>query len=237
MSSLHKSALCALIAIAAAAPFAGATTLGFGAGPASRIVVDSTSAEIPAGSLVWAGAFNNESFSLNTGVDLATNVANIEAAGGWKQFGLNPSTGVPESTTNTLTISSANSHVRVGGQVTDNITGSPTASADYFNGKQVYLWVFNASTVGAATEMGIYKATTASPPWVFPTNGGGTGDGVSLATTSAGATITSVNSIGSADSNNLHLVPASPVPESSSFVLIASGMLGLLGYRRLRRLG
>ena len=29
----------------------------------------------------------------------------------------------------------------------DDTTGSPTASADFFNNKQVYLWVFNGTTV------------------------------------------------------------------------------------------
>lgn len=230
---MKKSILIACLGLEALCLSAGATTVGYSAGPSSRTVLDSTSANVAVGSLVWVGVFSNPAaFAFNPALSIATNVANIESAGGWQQFGLNPSTQSPEFSTNTLAVSSVFGVPKIGGLVEDD-----TAGADFFNGKTIYLWVFNGTSVANSTQMGIFQATGASPAWTFPTNGGGVGDTVTLATTSAGApTISAVGGTGSVQSSgagNLVLAAAS-VPEPTTLVTLA-GSAAFLGMLRRRR--
>ena len=231
---MKKAFLFATLAWGALCLSVHATTVGYSAGPSSRTVVDSTSANVAAGSLVWIGAFNNPTgFTFNAAVSIATNVANIEAAGGWEQFGLNPSTQVTEATTNTLTISSVLGVPKIGGAVEDDVTGSPTSSADFFNGKTIYLWVFNGTSVANSTQMGIFQATGASPAWTFPTNGGGVGDSVTLATTSSSApTISALGGAGSASSTQLVLSAAVPEPSTWVALVGAASFVAMLRRRR-----
>jgi len=191
-----------------------ATTVAFAASPADRIVVDSTSTEISTGSLVWEGTFSNTSFSFNPSISIAANVANIQSAGGWQQFGA----------TN-LGITSVFGHVRISGSVQDN-----TASADPFNGKNVYLWVFNAPTVAASTQMGIY---TDAGVWVYPTNLNGAPGDTSNYDTSTTYAATAVGGAGSVTSSNMILSAAS-VPEPTTLVTLA-GSAAFLGMLRRRR--
>ncbi len=221
---------------------AHATTIGFGAVPTARQIVDALNGTTPiaAGSLVWVGNFANESFVFDQNLTIQQNVNAITAAGVWRQFSLDTATNTVNSgATNTLTISGTQLG-RAGGSVTDNNTGA--TKADFFNGKNVYLWVFNATTTLAATQMGIFRATTATVPWTFATNAGGVGDGTTLSTTqSAAPTIVSVGNAGtivtgagtSADPGKLRLVAS--VPEPSSLLLCGLAGLGMLSGRNRRR--
>ncbi len=209
----------------------------FGAVPTARQVVDATNINTlitNANSVVLAGTFANESFSLNSSATLAANVASATSSGGWKQFGLDTATlGLNPDVTNSLGL---NGSGRIGGTITDNSFG-PT-KADFFNGKQLYLWIFNASTVGAATQMGIFRATQATVPWLFPTNNGGVGDTTTFSTVPANApTIAVIGGFGSIAGSNLQLTNSfniTPVPEPSSFI-VGLLTLGAAAYSRHRR--
>lgn len=166
------------------------------------------------------GTFGNESFSMSGGT-IAANVAAIQTAGAWSQF-----VGI----TNSLTLQTISLESKIGGTVTNN-----TAAADPFNGKQIYLWIFDAPTVGAATQMGIFEATSATPAWLFPTNLGGIGDGVTLSTTSGGATIAAVGTVPVGSATSTHLLLAAPVPEPSVAFLSAVGFVAMASGRRRQR--
>lgn len=212
---------------------ASATTVTWGAAPTARTVTLQGGLTTVTGGLVLVGAFANTTFSFNSSLDIATNFTTISTAGGWKQFTLDTVTGTPNAgITNTMTITTSPVG-KIGGSVTDNNNGPVTPTkADFFNGKQIYLWVFNAATIAASTQMGVFTATTASPVWNFPTNLGGLGDGVTLGTTtSTAATMVSAGSVGTATSTQLQLV-ATTVPEPSVLVLGGMAALGMLASRK-----
>jgi len=209
-----------------------ATTIGFGAIPTSRTVVDSSNMTLAPGSLVWAGTFSSEGFTFNPLLSVSANVSAITTAGSWEQFGLDTAGDSTNSgVTSNVGVFTVSSVGKLGGGVTDNNFGA--TKADFFSGKLLYVWIFNASTVGASTEMGIFRATSATIPWVFPTNGGGIGDSVTFSTTNAAATLAAIGGVGSTPASQLKLI--SSVPEPSSVVLIAAGVLGLIARRRSRR--
>lgn len=220
---------------AASVQTAYCSTVTFGAVPTARQVVDATNINTlitNASSLVLAGTFANESFSLDSSASLAANVASATSSGGWKQFGLDTSTlSLNDSVTNTLAL---NGSGRVGGGITDNTVG-PT-KANFFNGKNLYLWIFNASSVGAATQMGIFRATNATTAWEFPTNGGGVGDSTTYSTVPLNApTIAAIGGFGSIAGSNLQLTNSfniTPVPEPSAFTF---GLLTLCAAAYLPR--
>jgi len=81
--------------------------------------------------------------------------------------------------------------------------------------------------------MGIFRATAATTPWLFPVNGGGVGDQVTLSSTAAGATIASVGGAGLATGSTMQLSAA--VPEPSTALLSAIGLLGFASRRRRNR--
>jgi hypothetical protein len=215
---------------------ANATTITFSGAPTARTVVDSSSQTLAQGDLVLAGTFSNTSFSLNSSLSLADNLASVVSSGVWKQFTFDPTTGLLDSgITNRLAI---NSNGKAGGVVADiNIP-----QADYFDGKQGYLMIFNASTVASATQMGIFTATSASTPWVFPTNqGGGPGDAFTWSSGSvATPTMVAIGGFGSTSSsqltltNNFAAVPPVPEPSTFSFGLLA-GLVAI--FPRMRRKG
>lgn len=230
---MRKSLVFVAVLFTAALQVTHASTITFGGVPTARTVVNAALATVPAGSLVMAGTFASQGFSINTGVSLATNVNNVISAGGWKQFTLNPSNGSPDAgITNTLTISSIG---KVGGFLTDN--NAP--QADFFNGSPLYLWVFNGTTIGNSTQMGIYRATTSTIPWNFPTNLGGVGDSTTLSTTSSGApTIAAIGGFGSTTASQFKLTDqfnVSSVPEPSTAAFGVLMVLSAVSSRRRRK--
>lgn len=206
-----------------------ATSITFSAS-GGRVVQDASGVQIANGDLVWVGTFANTSFSFNPSLSIATNIANIESGGGWNQFTLDSSTSQPDSgVSNSVTIGGLAGGGRVLGTITDNNSGA--TKADFFNGKTVYLWVFNASSLGAATQMGIFTATVASPnSWIFPNNANGVNDGTSLLIDSS-STMVAVGSVpvGSVTSTNLILVP-----EPSTWAALIGGV-GFVSMLRRRR--
>lgn len=233
---MNKSFLFAALLLATSLPMARATTITYGAVPTARTVVDASSTLVTnASSLVLSGTFANESFSINTGMSLAANFAAAAANGGWEQFGLDTVTDTTNTAvTSTLGLSATG---RVGGSVTDNNAGA--TKADFFNNKPLYLWVFNASTVGTATQMGIYRATSATTPWTFPTNAGGVGDTQTYSTTSAAAPIIqAIGGFGSTPAGQLKLTDSfnlAPVPEPSTLAFGVFTVLAAFSSRQRRK--
>lgn len=221
---LNKSILfTAVLSLAASVTSTHATTVGFGADPGSRgVFLQDLTTLVPNGSLVWEGTFANESFSMGTGT-IATNVAAIQLAGSWSQF-TNDTGGSPQGT---LTISPVLGTGRIGGSVTNTTTPGVTA----FNGKSVYLWVFNATTVASATQMGIFRASPASI-WVFPTNDGGIADNAAFTT---GSSDPMAGLIGAVSSTKISLAAPTAVPEPSTVTFGALAALAAAGVRRRRR--
>lgn len=235
-ATLMKTSLFFVAAsLAALLPTAHASSVTFGAIPTARTVVDASSAMVTSG-LVWVGTFTNLGgvASLDSGLTLAQNVANVKTTGGWKQFTFDPATGLVDSpVTNTMSISGSG---KVGGGVTDdNGTPSTSQKASFFDNKDLYLWLFN----GDSSQMGIFRATDATIPWKFPINNNGLGDSVTLSsTTSAAPTVVAIGGFGSAPIGQFQLTnnfAAAPVPEPSTFAAGAMLMLAAMGVRRRRR--
>ncbi len=211
-----------------------ATTVGFNPSPSARSVVDSTLTNLATNSLVWAGTFASEAFTFNPSVSVAANVATITAAGTWTQFVDTEANASPLG----LTVVSAGP--KVSGQVIDK-----AVTAVSFNGKSVYLWIFNAPTVAGATQMGIFHAVApVGVPWTFPTNNGGVGDVLTLSTGSQGANTPTLNPIGGAGvvTNGAGTVPnpgtiqlVAAVPEPSALALCGIVGAGFLSARRRQR--
>lgn len=228
--------------LAASLSMARATSVTFGGAPTARLVQNSNLTTVTTPGLVWAGTFSAaNAFSLNSGLSLAANVAAVMSSGGWHQFTLDPSTGSPytdsaqiANTTNTLIVSSSG---KVGGQVTDN-NGTPgsTDGASFFDSKPIYLWIFNGTSVGSSTEMGIYRAAPATPSWTFKNNANGVGDDITLSSTSSGATVAAIGGFGSASSSQFVLTGnfnVVPVPEPGTLAIgLFAGMVGICVRRR-----
>jgi len=108
------------------------------------------------------------------------------------------------------------------------VTASPGAG---FFSQQIYMLAFNASTVGGATQMGMFTDTS----WVFPASDGASANSLDLGDTGVTAvkgqlssgTVTSPSDIAGGDAASLVLVP-----EPSTWMLVGTGLLGLLGLRR-----
>jgi hypothetical protein len=189
-----------------------------------------------AGSFI-IGTFTSVSASAQiAGVAQGTSVQdwynNILASGaGWEQFGLDTTSNLANSgVSSTLDFSILSSQARLGGTITDNNTGA--TKADFFNGRKIYVWAFNADTIGAATQMGIFEATSATIPWTFPTNLGGVGDTTTLSTTTGGATLAAFGGVGSISGSQLRLEAIGAVPEPSRAMLAGMGLFAGLVRRR-----
>jgi len=124
------------------------------------------------------------------------------------------------------------------------VSGNTTASDVGFAHNQIYLVVFNAATQGAATQEGIFDVSDAvKTTWKFPATadvpnstsidvqdlfvGGG---GSVLA---PGAQIV-YGSAGTDQSGPFSLAETKLIPEPSTWMLVGTGLLGLLGLRRRR---
>jgi hypothetical protein len=226
---MKKISLLASILLTASVPEAYCTSVTWGAVPTARQVVSATNitTAIASPSLVLAGTFANETFSLASADSLLTNFSSITSSGGWQQFAL----GQPA----TLTPLNINASGRIGGSLTDNTSGAAA-----FNAKPIYLMVFNASTVGAATQMGIFRSTDATAPWVFPANGGGVGDTFTGSTVPTNApTMVAIGGFGStATAGKLQLTnnfDVAPVPEPSTFAVGVLSILAAAGMRSRRQ--
>lgn len=218
-----KKNLYAIIALSAcilSQQSAYSTTVTFGVAPTARTVKDSSAVTLVSGStLIMVGTFASTAFTFNPSLSIQDNFNAISTAGTWSQFG------ATDPTPLTLSVSPAG---KVSGGVTDN-----TASANAFNADPMYLWVFNATTVAAATEMGIFRSTDAIVPWTFANNAGGVGDDTTFSTTATGApTMLAFGGAGSTTSTTMTLVSA--VPEPSHALLLGLGAGGLL-FRRRRK--
>jgi hypothetical protein len=203
----------ALVLVAAAVSTSSATIVNFSSTPAGRSAVDASLTTLADGDQFLVGTFANPgALSLSLG-----SVANIFAAGGWSQF----------DGAQTI-VTAAGNGGKVAGTATDN-----TASANAFNLKDAYIVIFNTASAATATQMGIFRASAGVPPWVFPTNTGGIGDSLTLDMNDT--TIAAIGGIGSVSSSPSRLILAALVPEPGIVSLLAPGLVGMLGFRRLRR--
>jgi len=235
---MHKSFLCGCAMLLAFSGGASAMTVFFSAGASSRIVTDSSSTQLAAGDLVMVGTFSSSGVvasNFNSSASVQTNFNNIASAAGWNQFGYDTS-GNFEATSFTLTTTSSVGSMRIGGQVTDN-TGGAT-HADFFDNQQIYLWVFNSSSISTATEMGIYTAppsTGANPSWNFPATVNTVGNPAYGTSTTTAPTMNAL--VGNASSTQLSLAAEAAVPEPSTWVSLigATGFLAMLRRRRTAR--
>ena len=205
-----------------------ASTVTFSAVPTARQFASEAGITLGVSSSVWVGTFSDDSLiagAANNGLSVSANVAAITAAGGWDQFGFNNVTDVASpGATFTLDV---NATGRIGGSVQDN-----SANAGFFNNKALYFWVFNADTIGAATEMGIFRATDAAQAWLFPVNANGVGDTVTYSSTTAAApTVVAVGGVGSM-SGTAPRLEVFGVPEPSRIMLVALGAMGVVVRRR-----
>jgi hypothetical protein len=204
---------------------ANATTIILGAIPTARTITDADTTTTITTGIALVGTFTSEAFTFNPALSISANVAAITTAGGWTQF----------AAPATMAINGTGKVGTAG--ITDN-----TAAATAFNNQPLYLWVFNAATPGAATEMGIFRATTATVPWTFPVNGFGVSDNPTISSTSIAApTLVAIGNTGSTTTgagttvDPGKLILAKPVPEPSTLALGGLAGLGMLSSRWRRR--
>lgn len=230
---MKKAILTSAIVGAAFIPFADATTVGFSAAPSARVVATDAGVQLSTSSLVLVGNFVSEAFTFNNALNMPTNFAAIAAAGGWKQFTLDTVAGTPNATiTSNYNISVTG---KLGGSGKDDNFGA--TKADYFNGRNVYVWIFDAATIAGSSTMGIFKDPTAPTPWTFPTNAGGLNDTANLGSTvTLDPNLSAVAGVGSVtNSPGNGQIRLAPVPEPSTAVLLAVGLVAM-GSRRRRNL-
>ncbi len=223
-----KSLLLAELLLVISAGSAFATQIGFSGIPSARLVKNAQDTTLTSSnSLVLAGTFATPTaFTLNIYRSLQQNFTSAVSNGGWEQFGIdtttNPlnTTGYNDGVVSNLQISAGANPGRIAGAVQDNNFGS--TKADFFNNKPIYVWIFNAPTIAAATQMGIFRATDATQPWTFPTNAGGIGDVVTSFSTAPGGapTIAAIGGFGTGGSTlkltDQFNIQAAPLPEAST---------------------
>ena len=171
-----------------------------------RQAVDAASSVLPNGNLVLVGTFATPA-NITNGT-----FATVSANAGWSQF-----------SASSLAISSISTN---GGKITGSLTDNVETS---FNGKLLYVWIFNASTTGAATQEGIFSSST----WGnFPTQAGGVGDTITYSFTSD-ANLVASNSVGSTSASQAKLVTI--IPEPSTYALLGTGLLTAVPVLRRRK--
>jgi hypothetical protein len=203
----------AILLVAAFTSSASATTILFSSSIGGRSAFDASLNPLPDGDLFLVGTFSNVG-----GITLASTAAAVLASGGWSQF---------DGTRTTSTLGGNSG--KLTGTAQDN-----TATAVPFNQSLLYVVIFNNASAANATQMGIFRAPTVAigASWVFPTNDGGINDSATISMNET--TVAAVGGVGSTTSSPQRFVLTALVPEPSAVGLIASGILGLLGYRRLR---
>lgn len=215
MNSFLHALACASLLLATAAT-GSATIIGFSSTAGGRTAVDVNLTPLDNGDQFLVGHFSSPgSISMSSGT-----VAGVLASGGWTQFNGAQTINFP-----------------LNGSIQGKLSGSATdttPSANSFNGLNVYIVIFNTSSAATATQMGIFRApsVTIGDPWVFPVNGS-VSDSISLAMDDAA--IAAIAGIGSVTASPQRFVLTTVIPEPSAFALLAPGLMGLLGFRRLHR--
>ncbi|XHR30064.1 MAG: PEP-CTERM sorting domain-containing protein [Chthoniobacteraceae bacterium] len=177
--------------------------------------VDANGNVLSDGDLVRIGYFENSS-----AITAGMSVEEMEIAGVWHDFG-------------DLQISSPFDYSgKVYGDVTDT-----SAAASAFDGKSLYIWVFDAGTTSAASSYGVFQATSAELAWIFPNNQYGLGDSVTLNIDEA--SLQAVQNVGEVDaaSGEVKLVSIEAVPEPSAMALGGLSLLAIGGFRWVRARG
>lgn len=235
---MKKTFLTSAIIAAAFIPLANATTVGFSPAPTARTVTDNAGVTLlSASSLVLVGNFATQTFTFNPALSPQANFTAMSAAGGWKEFTFDTVTGVRDAAATTTYNVGGTIAGKLGGSGSDNsAVGAPT-NADFFNGKNVYVWIFNGSTIGAATQMGLYDSPGV---WTFPTNASGVGDTVNLSSLPATTVLAVTGSVGgpvgtvtsSGGPGGFGVIQLAGVPEPSTVFLSALGLVGMASRRR-----
>jgi len=244
---MKKLTLIAVLALAALSLPVSATTVAFSAGIGASVrdvvLADGSTAVGQSGpDLVLAGVFSNEgSFTYNPALSVLANV-NSMVSDGFQPFGFVPTsdggtysngTWTPESTGTNYTLqtnyNSGTGLTQVSGSIIDN-----TTNASFFNGSQIYLVIFNGTTVSTSTQMGIFTGAQISPAqtWAFPTNTQGTGgDSVTYGTSTSNNNVSAVAGSVKSSPNQLELAPT-PEPSTLAALFGATGFLAMLRRRR-----
>jgi hypothetical protein len=215
----------AALSLLLGASCAQATIVGFSTAPSTgRTAVNASLATLPDGTQFLLGTFSNPG-----NISLLGSVAAIQAAGGWSEFV--PLAGGSGATEREVISTIAGTFPgKFTGQAANN-----TAAANAFNNQPLYLMVFNTTSAGTATQIGIFRAPSAVTPWVFPANGGGVGDNVTIDVDDT--SVVAIGGVGSVSISPSRFILATMVPEPSAIALLAPALIGLLGYRRMRRHG
>ncbi len=177
--------------------------------------VDANGNILSNGDLVRVGYFENLS-ALSAGMS----VTQMETAGSWHNFG-------------DMQISSPFDYAgKLYGDITDT-----SAAASAFDGKSLYVWVFDAGTTSAASSYGIFRAYSAETAWIFPINQYGLGDSVTLNVDDG--SLQAVRNVGDVDaaSSEVKLTSIESVPEPSSIALGGLSLLVVGGLRWVRARG
>jgi hypothetical protein len=207
----------AAIFLALLAPASRATVIGFGSSPSGRIAMDEQLNTLPDGDLFLVGTFATPgNISLTLG-----SLSNIMSAGGWTQFGSSLPIGTVAGTFHGKVIGS---------------TSVTNASANAFNGLPIYIIILNTTSVGTATQAGIFTAPSAATPWTFPTyDPSGISDSKTLGADDASMTAVGTVPVGSATNSPSRFVLTTLVPEPSALLFLTAGLSGLLGTLRRRQ--
>lgn len=124
-----------------------------------------------------------------------------------------------------------------GGDNTGYWLDNPNASTDALSlqNKQIYYWVFDATTIGGASQHGVF--TDPSPTWIFPADAAIPNTTVTdLSEVNQDSTGIIIGTFGnglSADGASM-LYNLAVIPEPSTFALFGVGAIGLAWLRRKR---